>query len=228
MGFLDAVGSFFSGVATFVSSIAESAISIAARVVPIAVRIAVPVLNVISAIVEVVQVLAVLLNIIKPHEKLEDVGEKVIQAGEMGITLESCGNDFQKYKERIDSFEIDPEKAKARPVEDKQLAAIAYVERGLLSCSAYLGINNLYPLLALQKDFFSPERIRAYAEAAMEAGFNLNKLKGYFDGTCTFSERNRIESFLHSAEKAFDPAYDTKKFADTLSNVSSNMRSYLN
>ncbi|PID73935.1 MAG: hypothetical protein CSB33_01120 [Desulfobacterales bacterium] len=183
--------------------------------------------NILSTIAKVVQAIGIVMDIVKPHETIENIGEKVIQAGEQGITLESFDDDFQKYKERIDRFKIDPEKAKDRPVEHQQIAGIAYVERGLLNRSSYLGISNLYPLMAAQKNFFSPERMQAYAQVAQDVQFSMNKIKNYFDGSCAFSERSKIEDFLHSAEKRYDSGYNKENYADTLNRVCSNVKAVL-
>ena len=209
MGMLSCITGFISTAAGAISSMATSVASKLGETV-------LGVLKIVSAIVETV---ATVLNVIRQDEKIDILGEKTLQAAEAGITIESCGNDFSKYQHEIRNFQIDPEKAKNRCQEDRLSAGIAFVEQGISQKYPSLNIASVYPLFAMKSDFFTPVRVASYAQTAVELQYNFNKIKSFFDGSCSLSDKKKTEDFIHTAESKFNPNFNPADFEKNIANT---------
>lgn len=225
MGF----GSFFSGVCSAIGSAVSSVcsfISGSASTIGLTVgKLAAAVSPYIAAISAVVQVVGIICNLLKPHEKLEDKGEQVLQAAEQGITLESCDNDFEEYKKRIDEFEIDPEVKHSK--EECQVAGASYVLKGIAESSPYL--RDFASVLSLciydnTKYFFTPTRIKEYSELAKSMEVDISKVKAYFDGSLSTRDFDKVNDLIYTAEKNINPQFSEKEFDKTISDVTDEVR----
>lgn len=58
-----------------------------------------------------IEVLSVVLGLLDKDEKLEDMGDKAIQAKEAGINPEDFAT-YKEYAEAIKNFEVDPKNPK--------------------------------------------------------------------------------------------------------------------
>lgn len=209
MGIFSCVCSFISTAAGAISSMATS---IASKIG----ETALGVLKVVSAVMETV---AKVLGVIRPDEKIDELGEKTLQAAEAGITIETCGNDFAKYQQEIRNFEIDPEKAENRPKEDKLCAGIAFVEQGISQKYPFLSIASMYPLIAMKHDFFTVARVASYAQTAVELQYSLSKIKSFFDGSCSMGDKKKTENFIYTAESKFNPNFDPKELEKNIADT---------
>lgn len=172
---------------------------------------------------------ATVCRLLKPEEKIEDKGEVVLQAAEKGITLESCNNDFEEYKKKIEEFEIDPT---IKHSEDECfIAGASYLIKGIEESSPYL--RNFSEVLALCcagkdnaviSDFFNEKRIETYSKLATDMRFDIGKISSYFEGTLTTSEFDKVDNFLHTAEKQLDPNYTEKDFDKTILTVTDEIK----
>lgn len=217
-----AVSSAVSSVCSFISSTASSMLStvgaLAAKVSPI-----------IQAISIVIQVVGAICDLLKPNEQLPDKGEAVLQAAENGITLESCDNDFEEYKKRIEEFEIDPTKKHSET--ECLVAGASYVIKGITEFSPYLrdfpdmltlcyhGTKN-----QLLGSFFSSERVKTLTELAQSMQVDIGKVKSYFDGSLATSDFDKVDSLLHESEKKMNPEYSEKDFDKRISDVTDEVR----
>lgn len=210
---------FWSGVGDFISSVASKAssfLSVATSVVP---KLAIKILDVIITIAKIIEAVAIVFDVMKPNEKIEDLGERVLQANEKGITLESCGNDFEKYQNEIREISIDLEIALKRPKEAQYAAGIGFVQTGIEQKAPFLHMDSLYSLFALKSDFFTEERMKSYVQTALLTGYGMDKLKGYLDGTCPLGDKKNAEMFLQTAELKFNPSFDPKIFSQEIAEV---------
>ena len=209
MGFISCCCSAISAAAGAISSMATS----------IASKIGETVLGVLKIVSAIVETVATVLGVIRSDERIEELGEKTLQAAEAGITMESCGNDFSKYQHEIRSFQIDPEKAQNRRLEDKLIAGICFVDQGISQKYPFLNMASAYPLFAMKSDFFTAARVASYAQTAVELQYNFSKIKSFFDGSCSMGDKKKTEEFIYAAESKFNPDFklaDLKKdIADT-------------
>ena len=209
MGFFSCCCSFISAAAGAISSMATS----------IASKIGETVLGVLKIVSVIVETVATVLGVIRPDERIEELGEKTLQAAEAGITMESCGNDFSKYQHEIRNFQIDPEKAQNRRLEDKLVAGIAFVDQGISQKYPFLNMDSAYPLFAMKSDFFTAARVASYAQTAVALQYSFSKIKSFFDGSCSMGDKKKTEEFIYAAESKFKPDFNLadleKDIADT-------------
>lgn len=226
MGFFkDLVDGFCSAVSSVCSFISSSASSMLSTVGALAAKIA-PYINV---IVNVVQIAAKVFELLKPEESLEGRGERVLQAAEQNISLESCDNDFEEYKKKLDEFEIDPNVKHKK--EECLAAGSAYIVKGVEESSLYLrNFSQFLALCCAGKDntviseFFNSRRIETYLKLAADMRLDIAKINSYFDGSLAISDFDKVDNFLHSAEKQIDANYNEKVFDKTLSDMTDVIR----
>ena len=199
--------------------ISDAAGAISSMATSIASKIGETVLGVLKIISAIVETVATVLGVIRQDEKIDELGERTIQAAEAGITIESCGNDFSKYQHEIRNFQIDPEKAKNRSQEDKLCAGIAFVEQGISQKYPFLNMASVYPLFAMNSTFFTAARVASYAQTAVELQYGFNKIKSFFNGSCSMGDKKKAEDFIYTAETKFNPGFKSvdleKDIADT-------------
>lgn len=182
-GIGNAVKSCFSAAGSIMSSVGSmirncgAVAAVIGKINPY-IATALTVLNLCCAIAKVVGVCC---EILKPNEEIEDMGERVIQADEQGISLESCQNDFNKYIEKIRSMKIDPEKAALHTMEQKLAAGFLLVEKGLSALKPEQQITPIIPLALLAPEF-TKERIKAWTDYSMKTGTSLGSIAKFFLG----------------------------------------------
>ncbi len=119
-----------------------------------AIKAIVPVLK---AVANVVMSICQTLGLIKPEEKVEDLGDKAIQAGDEGIKPENYAN-YQDYVKAVQDFQIDPEKSKRISPEEKMAKALEVQANLLAEKAPELGVEDYLNLIANHMDYFTPER----------------------------------------------------------------------
>lgn len=218
MGFLDLVcecaSTLASGIKSVVTGIGSALSSVGMNVgaavstLRIALEAWAPQIGMaIRAIGICVDVVAKICGILRQNETVAEIGERALQAGEDGITLKSCDNDFKAYMKRLREFNLDPYKAEKRTTEEKLLAGSEVLEKGINELHPNMSTAAFWPVLALGIKFFSPERLEAYAKYAMEHGDSFGESLGTF-----FLPREdehvgkKIYDFVFAAEKFFNPS----------------------
>ncbi len=71
-----------------------------------------------AGVAKLLQAVGKALGLIKDEEKPEDLGDKALQAEEQGITPDKFKT-YEEYANRIQNFELDPEKSKKYTPEEK-------------------------------------------------------------------------------------------------------------
>lgn len=99
--------------------------------------------GIINLVIKIFKSICEALGIIKPDEKPEEIGDKIIQAEEEGYKLEDFTN-YEEYKKFIDNFKLDPEKSQNITLEDKNRKFIEM-------CS--IAMQNKYPNIEYEKGF---------------------------------------------------------------------------
>lgn len=95
------------------------------------------VIGVIAAVVDIIANIARALAVKGADENIDELGDKVIQAEEKGISLDN----FEKHDDYMDAireFKIDPERSKEISIEDKRMAGVNCLVSGIAEKS---GIN---------------------------------------------------------------------------------------
>lgn len=155
-------------------------------------------LPIIKAVVVAVQSFCEELGLIEKNQSPVELGEKVLLAGEEGMTPEKFDNDYDRYMQAIQDFKIDPEKAKNISEKDALLASV-----GLMTClikeKAGIDIQPLLSLVKTSPDFMTSERMESYLQLARSVG-GVAKIPEYFNGELKGSGRLAMENLLIQAE----------------------------
>jgi hypothetical protein len=209
MGIWDSACSFVSSVCSSVGSAISSAVSTAGALIEKVGSMAVEGLKgACSVLFNIGQAL----GFIKLDEKPEEMGDKILQAQDHGITLDSCDGDYDAYMEKIRNFKVDPEKSKSFSSNEK-LAASAMVVGGKIEQHYGTSIAPLVPIMARLPEFMGNGRLKSM----LDSGLSVANIAKYFgSNTKDVFEQRDIEKTLVKHEKSFSPGGDEAKMADML------------
>ena len=194
-GFISAIGgaisSGFSAVCSTVSSIGSALSSFAASVGSI-------ILSAAETVAKVIETLGVAFGIIQPNEKIDDLGDRALQAAEAGIHPENF-NTYNEYMAEIRAFEVNPEKSNQYSIETKQLAGVG------VTCKAIeekfelrQGVaGQMAAMVALNPSFFTANRLENWFHSETD----INKIIDYFDNKLGASDTFKVEQQLIATEK---------------------------
>lgn len=196
------ISSVCSGVASVCSGIGRGVGSFMTTVAPKLMTVIGTTVGKLNALVSVVQAVVQLYGILKPEEKVEEIGDKAIQASEEGISMDKFDN-FEAYMESLRNFDVNPERSNQIDDVTKKLSGIAVVTQGL---SDKLQINdnslgNVWTLSALNGQIFNAERIKAILDSTN----NINHVVRYFEKDLTPQTAVNIEKVLFEAERKLSP-----------------------
>ena len=220
MGFWSSVGSAFSSACSAISSACSSigsAISgacssllgslgsVASNLAPVlsALAVVIPTAGVLGKISLAIEVLSVVLGLLDKDEKLEDMGDKAIQAKEAGINPEDFAT-YKEYAEAIKNFEVDPKKSKELSSTEKMVAGLGVMAWGMEE-NFGMGASDIIIKTAKSPDFFTGERLTAYLDKVE----SIKDVVAYFDNKLSKSERLIVEEKLVEAEKTLNPDKST-------------------
>ncbi|HIF9253944.1 TPA: hypothetical protein ACX6Q6_000911 [Photobacterium damselae] len=216
MGFWSSVG---SAISTGISAVCSAATSVCSTAVSVCSSIGRGVGNIVSNIgpklmmivgptsklstlLAVADAVVQLYSILKPDEKIQDIGDKAIQASEEGISMDKF-DDFDEYMASLRNFELDPERSEKIDELTKQLTGIAVITQGLAEKLNIDGIalGNVWTLPALNAQVFTAERIKAI----LDNSTNVGNVVKYFEKDLTPQAALHTEKELVSAEKQLSP-----------------------
>lgn len=161
-------------------------------------------IQVISVCVDIV---AKITGLLRQNETVAEIGERALQAEEKGITLKSCNNDYNAYMNRLREFNLDPHKAEMRSETDKLLAGSAVLEKGIEDMYPQMSTADLWPILARSAEFFTRDRLEAYAKLAKEQNMPFGEsFARFFIPPTNGIVGKKIYDFVYNAEKAFNPS----------------------
>lgn len=174
MGLLSGFGSFVSGcfsaigsaISSAVGSIGSAVASFATKVAPAIGSILSKVPTVLATVSPWVNAISLALNIFRPNEKAEDIGDRALQAAaEKDIKPEKFP-DFEQYMDALRNFDINPAVSKKTPLATKVVAGMAVATLGMeekfkLSRGS---LDSVWLLPATNPDYFTPERVKSLLE----------------------------------------------------------------
>ncbi|MBY6093959.1 hypothetical protein [Ferrimonas balearica] len=202
MGFWSGLASAVTSVASSVCRVVTGAVSLVKEVTPLA-------LDAISKVANVVCEVARSLGFLKIEDDPVTLGDKIIQAEEKGITLESCQSDYDLYMEKIRSFRVDPERSKAIDEVDKLKASTITVGARIESHYG-TSIAPLIPLIVRSAAFFTAGRLKAI----LDAGIAVVSIAGYFNSAFDRNTSATVEGQIVSAGKAAQPEMSEDKLRE--------------
>lgn len=181
---------FIAGIVSAVSSI----VTAIAKVAPL-----------LSAVANVIMGICKALGLCKPEEKVEDLGDKAIQAGDEGIKPENYSN-YQDYVKAVQDFEVDPEKSKRITPEEK-LAKALEVQANLLAEKApELGVMDYLSLIANHTDYFTPDKTTELGKLLLTESGAVTNVAGVLNGTEKNPDKiGAAYETLAKVEKQVDP-----------------------
>lgn len=208
MGFWSSVGSAFSSA---VSSVCSSVCSVVSSAVSLVKEVTSMALEGLRGVASVICNIAKALGFMEADEDPELMGDKIIQAEEHGITLESCEGDYNKYMEKIRNFKVDSQKSKDISDNDK-LAACSVVMGARIEDHYGTSIAPLIPLIGRVPEFFNAGRLKSM----LDGGMAISKIGDYFTSSLNRKEAAPIEAELVKNESKFSPNADESKLRDIL------------
>ena len=151
-------------------------------------------------------------EVIKPEDKMEELGDKVIQAGD---TIKP--SDFESYDQYIDAirnFELDPEVSEQIKPEDKLGAAVTL---GLKGLEAKLDMpegsaENIVRIVSFNPDYFDGSRL----EALLDKKIDFDDIVRYFSGDTTMAESKQIRGDLLGVSRTVDPDKSDEQRLETI------------
>ncbi|MDD2608716.1 MAG: hypothetical protein PHX60_03345 [Giesbergeria sp.] len=134
------------------------------------------------------------LGIIQPHENVEDMGERALQAAGKGITMEKFEN-FDGYMDALRKFELDPEVSSKRSSAEKLVAGLGVGTIGVEDkFNAERGsLNGIWALPMTNPSYFTPERMQGLVSAGRLGGDVFAYLEKRLGGAESNSFRKDLE-----------------------------------
>ena len=167
-----------------------------------AIKAIVPVLR---AVANVVMSICQTLGLIKPEEKVEDLGDKAIQAGDEGIRPENYAN-YQDYVKAVQDFQVDPEKSKRITLEEKMAKALEVQANLLAEKAPELGVEDYLNLIANHMDYFTPERSTELGKLLLTESGAVVNVAEVMNGTEKNPDKiSEAYDTLAKVEKQVDP-----------------------
>lgn len=201
MGFWSSVCSIASNIgsaiSSAVSSIGSAVSSFASSVAPVVGSIisAIPAIG--KTIGNIAQGLFQGFSVLKPDEKVEELGERALQASEAGIVFEEF-DDFDEYVEKLRNFDLDPEKANKRSTAEKIVAGLGVgtagledkldLDRGDLSGIWLLPITN--------SNYFSVDKLTSMLDKGQINPDTFDYLEGNLSGSQARDFEKKMETGL--------------------------------
>ncbi len=202
MGFFD---SLVSGISNAISAICSIVLGpVAGALVSDTIQVITKLAPVIKAVVVfVVETIADILGIKNKDEKIDEIGDRALQASEKGIKK----TDFETHDEYMNAlreFELDPEFSKKLSKEDKEAAGLAVLIDGI-DKKLDFSLGSIIPIIAAGYQWMTGERTIAWIEQAKAEGMDMNKVKDYLDGKIGPSQKGEIIDFMVNAERRINP-----------------------
>jgi hypothetical protein len=190
---ISTIGSIGSAVASAVSTIGSAISSFASSIGPVLGSVIDALKPVAEALGRFVNAFLQGLGILQPNEKVEDIGERALQAAGKGITIDKFDN-FDDYMDALRKFEVDPDIAAKRSPAEKLVAGIGvgtigvedkfHAERGSL--------NGMWLLPLTNPEYFTSERMQSLVSTGRLGG----DIYAYLEKRLSGGEARGIEKSL--------------------------------
>ena len=189
-----------SVVSSFGSAISNAVNSIGSALSSFATGIGVVLGNVVSALAPVAQAIGKFANaflqglgILKPDEKIDDFGDRALQAAEQGITMDKFEN-FDDYMNALRDFTPDPEVSAKRSYAEKLVAGMGVGTIGVEDkYNAERGsLNGMWLLPIANPDYFTPDRLQSLVSTGRLGG----DVWAYLEKRLSGADASRFEERL--------------------------------
>lgn len=187
-----------SAISSTIAAIGPSVASFCTTVLP---KIG-PFLDKASTFLSIAHTVLQVLQIFQPDDRLEDIGDRAIQAAENGIRPDDYDN-FDDYMNEIRSFQLVPERSDELAPTEKYAAALAVASKGLDEKFDTLAgtMANIWLLPAINPEYFNATRLTAILDKTSDVLSIVN----YFTGKLRPTDAVAIEKTLIAAEQMLAP-----------------------
>lgn len=145
------------------------------------------------------------LGLLQPENKVDELGDKALQAEEAGIVPENFDT-YAEYVKQVEEFEVDPEKSALYTDTEKVLKGTELTAGVMLEEFPDLPVEQFFTYAGKNPEYFTEARMEALGEQVKEEPGLLRDVLGYLDG----SEKNDLKldhtmAALVDIEKKIDP-----------------------
>jgi hypothetical protein len=205
--------SFFSSVVSAVSSAILLVSNKVGIISNFAMDIAPKIAKHLGTVGLVIQAIATIVNIFRPNEKVEEIGDRALQASESGILVENFDS-FDEYLDSIRSFELNSEKSDSYSFEAKSIAGIGIACQGIEDKfqlqSGTMGAMSV--LIASNSNYFNSERVSNW----IETGTDIAGIVSYFDKKLSAGESVDVIKEIVKAENNINDKTDQETYTEIL------------
>lgn len=198
VGFVSVIVSAVTTIGTAVAAFCTTTLPAILPVLTQSISVAYHIAKTISAVMQLVEIFS-------PHETVEDVGDRALQAADKKITPDKF-EQFDDYMAQIRRFELDPGKSAAYDPQTKIAAGMAISSLGL-ERKLHLpegSMGGLFVLATLYPDYFTTSRLMAILAATKDVGMVVD----YFADRLDVSDVDYVETVLRGVEKSIQPDLD--------------------
>lgn len=203
------IASVVSTVVSTVSSIGSAVSSFCTNVLP---RI-VPVLDQVGAAIKAIaNVVFKVLDIFQPHDDVEDMGDRALQAAEQGIKPGNFDT-YDEYLAEIRNFKLDPDKSATLSSAEKIGAGLAVGTTGMeKKFDAPAGsLTPIWVLAASNPTYFNADRL----VGIVQSGHSVTDVMRYFEGKLGPADAVNTRDILMGMERQRTPEKtDTAIYAE--------------
>lgn len=213
---IKSVGEFVSGCIDSIGSLGSQVLSvikpIALVVAVVAPQIGLTFLSALEKVITVVNVIAKVLNLLNEGEDLDDLGERALEAAELGKTREQYEN-ADEYLEMVKNTPKSDNPNKYS-LFAKRMAGLSVIAEQLQSKFDFS--PELYGTFVEYEKFFTPQRIKSYTQSAQSLKIDLNEIIDFFNSNSTMHEKAEAKKVLIELEKHTDANFDLERFNNDL------------
>ncbi len=139
------------------------------------------------------------LGVFNKVDKVEDIGDRAIQAAEKGITMDQFPN-FDAYLAKLRDTELDPEKSKKSTDAEKITAGLGVGTVGMEDKLGMLrgSLNSVWALPIANPDYFTANRLQSFITSGRFGGDVFAYLEKHMNGNEAWSFEKGLEVGLDS------------------------------
>lgn len=155
---------------------------------------------------DIIANVAKIIGIWTADDQIEDIGDRAIQASEVGIVPERYDR-FEEYMDAIKKFQLDPEKTKVNLSDDKIVGvisigmgiAVTHIEDKFNLAQGSVG--DLVTLIAAKPEYFTSDRIGAILNETKD----VKCIVEYFRDKLDSIDSHAAESIIIDASQKIEP-----------------------
>lgn len=222
MSLLSSIGSSLNSFCESALRIGGAIASTVAKVAPVLAPLIAKAHPVIRMVVTALTVVGHVLNVLKPDEEVEELGDRALQAAEQDEKLVPENfSDYNDYLNEIRNVKLNPEKT------EQNLQDGSATLTGLATVATALEKNyglkegssvDLLKAVVADPDFLGPDRLKILITENVDFGAIVK----FLDGKLSNAETDALYDKLYSIEKNNNPSADRGQFEDALYGIKAN------